>query len=156
MNEQLAQFLGMLNGHATLQKVLVNPAVPAPRKRDAVAAIVAITSPHPILGRLFVLLAERDRLVLLPELVDAYRDRLRQAQGVVRAEVTTATALSADQARAIEHSLAVATGSTIDLATRVDPSLVGGLVARLGSTVYDGSVASQLRRMRRRLLQAGG
>jgi len=84
-------------------------------------------------------------------MITAFRDRLLERQHVVRAEVTTAAPLSAERARHIEQSIAAATGRTVNLSTRVDPSIVGGLVARVGSTVYDGSVTTHLQRMKQRL-----
>lgn len=147
----LAEFNGLLTGNPTLAKVLLNPAVPVPRKRAAVVELVAranVTSP---VGKLLVLLAERDRLMLLPDLLEAYRQRLLDHRNVVRAEVTTAAPLEAGRAQAIEDSLAKATGRTVTLSTRVDPALIGGLVARLGSTVYDGSLTGQLAKMKQRL-----
>ena len=89
--------------------------------------------------------------MLLPDLLETYRARLLDHQNVVRAEVTTAAPLAADRAKAIERSLAQATGRTVALTTRVAPEMIGGLVARVGSTVYDGSVTTQLEKMRQRL-----
>jgi len=67
------------------------------------------------------------------------------------ADVTTAGALSVERLADIQRSLAAATGRTVDLTSRVDPSIVGGMVARIGSTVYDGSIVSHLKRIRQRL-----
>jgi F-type H+-transporting ATPase subunit delta len=133
--------------------VLLNPAVPAPRKKSAVAEAVRHAGARPIVSKLLVLLAERDRLVLLPELLEAYRDRLMAHQRVVRAEVTTATALDPEREADIRKSLAAVTARAVSLTTRVDPSVIGGLVARVGSTVYDASVATQLEKMRQRLTE---
>jgi F-type H+-transporting ATPase subunit delta len=149
--QQLIAFADLLKANDELGKVLVNPAVPAPRKRAAVSAIVAQTKPLPAVGKLLVLLAERDRLVLLPDLVAAYRDRLLDYQRVVRAEVTTATPLAPDRAQAIERSLAKVTGRTVAMASKVDAAILGGVVARIGDTVYDASVATQLKKIRQRL-----
>jgi F-type H+-transporting ATPase subunit delta len=149
--QQLIAFADLLKANDELGKVLVNPAVPAPRKRAAVSAIVAQTTPLPAVGKLLVLLAERDRLVLLPDLVAAYRDRLLDYQRVVRAEVTTATPLAPDRAQAIERSLAKVTGRTVAMASKVDAAILGGVVARIGDTVYDASVATQLKKIRQRL-----
>lgn len=151
IESQLAAFDLLLREHELLGTVLLNPAVPAPRKRNAVAALVARLALSPILGKLLVLLAERDRLVLLPHLLAAYRQRLLDIQNVVRAEVTTATAIADDKAAEIEQSLARATGRHVTLSTRVDPAIVGGLVARVGGTVFDASVTSHLQRMKQRL-----
>ena len=149
---QLADFATLVSSHADLAKALLNPAVPAPRKRAAVAELTAHAKLQPVLSKLLVLLAERDRLVLLPDLVNAYRERVQIIQNVVRAEVTTATPLAPERAQQIERSLANATGRTVHLTTRVDPAIVGGIVTRIGSTVYDGSVTNHLRRMKQRLL----
>jgi F-type H+-transporting ATPase subunit delta len=151
IESQLAGFAQLLEQHDALGKVLINPAVPAPKKKDAVAALVARLELSPILGKLFVLLAEKDRLILIPLLRDSYRQHLLDAQHVVRAEVTTAEAIAADRATDIERSLARATGLTVQLSTRVDPAIVGGLVARVGGTVFDASVTGHLQRLKQRL-----
>lgn len=151
IERQLAAFTNLLTEHATLEKVLLNPAVPAPRKRAAVTELATRTKMPPVLAKLLALLADRDRLILLPDLLAAYRARLLDHQKVVRAEITTAVPLTPGRAGAIERSLAKVTGRTVTLATRVDPSLIGGIVARLGGTVYDASVTTQLQKMRRQL-----
>jgi len=152
IESQLADFVALLAAHRDLEKALLNPAVPAPRKRATVDELTRRANLAPILAKLLVLLAERDRLVLLPEMLDAYRQRLLDYQNVVRAEVTTAGPLAVERTHDIEQSLARATGRTVQLTTRVDPAIVGGMVARVGSTVYDGSITSHLRRMRQQLL----
>ena len=151
LEQDLAAFNGLLKQHPTLEKVLLNPAVPTSRKRETVAVLAARVGLHPVLTKLLILLAGRDRLVLLPELLETYRARLLEHQNVVRAEVTTAMPLAADRAQAIERSLARATGRTVALTTRVAPEIIGGLVARVGSTVFDASVTKQLEKMRQRL-----
>ena len=155
LDQQLAGFNDLLKQHPTLEKVLLNPAVPAPRKREAVAELTARVGISPVLAKLLVLLAERDRLILLPELLETFRARLMDHQKVVRAEVTTAMPLTPDRREAIERSLTQVTGRTVRLTTRVAPEIIGGLVARIGSTVYDGSVTRQLEKMRQRLSGGG-
>jgi F-type H+-transporting ATPase subunit delta len=151
LEQDLSAFNGLLKQHPTLEKVLLNPAVPTSRKRETVAVLAGRVGLHPVLTKLLILLAGRDRLVLLPELLETYRARLLEHQNVVRAEVTTAVPLAADRAQAIERSLARATGRTVALTTRVAPEIIGGLVARVGSTVFDASVTMQLEKMRQRL-----
>jgi F-type H+-transporting ATPase subunit delta len=151
IQDELSQFVDLFIQHPTLHKVLLNPAVPVPRKRAAVVELTERAKVSPILAKLLVLLAGRDRLVLLPDLLAAYRERLLDHQHVVRAEVTTASPLAADRAQAIQSGLARVTGRTVMLSTRVDPSIIGGVVARVGSTVYDGSVTRQLEKMKETL-----
>ena len=151
---QLAEFNDLLENHDILSKVLKNPAVPAPKKRAAVVQLVEQAGVVPVLGKLLVLLAERDRLVVLPELVEAYRARLRDHQKVVRAEITTAEPLAPQRVQAIELSFRKVTGRSVSMTSRVDPTLIGGLVAHVGGTVYDASVAMQLVKMRKKLAES--
>jgi len=152
IERQLADFASLFSDHPALEKVLLNPAIPAQRKRAAVEELTKRMKPVPMLAKLLGLLAQRDRLVLLPDLLSAYRERLLDHLKIVRAEVTTAVKLPADRAKAVEQSLAKMTGRTVTLETRVDASIIGGVVARIGSTVYDGSVTTQLQRMKERLV----
>jgi len=151
IDADLSEFVALFEQHPALAKVLLNPAVPTPRKRAAVADLLARATFSPILSKLILMLAERDRLVLLPDLLASYRDRLMDYRHVVRAEVTTAAPIDAARVQQIQSGLAIATGRTVTVATRTDPTIIGGLVARVGSTVYDASVVRQLERMKERL-----
>jgi F-type H+-transporting ATPase subunit delta len=154
IENELSQFADLFKQYPLLEKVLLNPAVPVPRKRAAVADILAQAKFTPIVTKLITLLADRDRLVLATDLLAAYRDRLLDHRGVVRAEVTTATALDAGRTQAIQNGLAALTGRKVLLVTKIDPSIIGGLIARVGSTVYDGSVTRQLEKMKDRLAES--
>ena len=147
----LAQFVELFDAYPALAKVLLNPAVPVQRKRAAVDALTSRANTSPILTKLLALLAERDRLVLLPELLTAYRDRLMDYRKVVLAEVVTAAPIDPGRVQSIQQGLASLTGRTVTVSTSIDPSIIGGVVARVGSTVYDGSVTRQLQRMREQL-----
>jgi F-type H+-transporting ATPase subunit delta len=154
IERDLAAFAALLTDHPALAKVLLNPAIPVQRKTAAVADLIRLMKPAPIPAKLIALLAERDRLVLLPHLLAAYRERLLEHQNVVRAEVTTAVPLAADRTQAIERGLAALTGRTVTVATKVDPAIIGGVVTRIGSTVYDGSITTQLQKMKQRLVES--
>ena len=151
----LASFAALLQEHAALARVLGNPAIPAARKRSAVEALLSSAGgAMPPVAKLLLLLAGQDRLRLVPDIADAYEQRLMDHRKIVRAEVVTAVEMSPDRMRALEQSLARATGRQVQLSARVDPGLVGGAVTRIGSTVYDGSVATQLRRLKEQLVGA--
>jgi F-type H+-transporting ATPase subunit delta len=154
IGRDLSSFADLVAGHEPLQRAVTNPAIPAARKRAVVEQLLQHGPVAPIVSRALLLLADRDRLVLLPELVDAYHTRLMEHQQVVRAEVTTAVPLPPDRVTALQDGLAQATGRRVLLDVRVDPSIVGGAVARIGSTVYDGSVTMQLEKMKQRLIEA--
>ena len=74
-------------------------------------------------------------------------------QKIIRGQVTTAIALPPDKLRALEQGLQAATGRKVVLETKVDPSIIGGVITRLGSTVYDGSVTTQLQKMKQALIE---
>jgi F-type H+-transporting ATPase subunit delta len=151
IEEELASFVDLFAQYPALERVFLNPVVPVPRKRAAMDALTARAGVLPILAKLLGLLAERDRLVLVPGLLAAYRDRLLDYRSVVRAEVTTTTPLAPERAKTIEASLSRLTGRTVALSTRVDPTIIGGVVTRIGSTVYDASITRHLERMREKL-----
>jgi F-type H+-transporting ATPase subunit delta len=148
---ELDEFIAFLKEQPALDGLLRNPAVPAPRKRAAMIEITKLSGLTPIVSKLLVLLADRDRLMLLPEVSSTYHEMLAERQNVVRAEVTSAEPLSQERIEAIERRLSAVTGKRVSMTTRVERDLIGGIVARVGSTVYDASVATQLKRIRERL-----
>jgi len=151
----LKGFATLVAGNEMLGRTLSNPAIPVQNKRGVVEQLLQHAgSISPIVTKLLLMLAERDRLALLPELVTAYETRLMENARVVRAQLTTAMELPPDRIAALQQGLARATGREVQLETRVDPSIIGGAVARVGSTVYDGSVTTQLQKVKERLTAA--
>jgi len=152
----LQSFSDLFSGNDGLSAIAANPAIPVTKKTALAKALVdragGVTT---AVGKLIVLLASRDRLVLLPEITRAFRVRLMDHQKIIRGDVTTAAPLAAEKLRALEQGLQRATGRTVVLEARVDPSIVGGVVTRLGSTIYDGSVTTQLEKMKQALIDAG-
>jgi len=88
------------------------------------------------------------------ERLAAYEQRLMDHAKVVRAELTTAVPLTSDRVTALQQGLANLTGRQVQLQTKVDPGIIAGAVARIGSTVYDGSVTTQLQKVKERLVNA--
>ena len=154
IERDLASVAALFTQYPALAHALLNPVVPVPRKRAAVAELLAAGPVTPMVAKLVTLLTDRDRLVLIPDLLAGYRDRLLDHRNIVRAEVTTTASLPPERAKAIEASLSRSTGRTISLTTRVDPAIIGGVVARIGSTVYDASVTRQLEKMKERLVES--
>ena len=152
VGRDLTAFAALVAGNDLLGRVLSNPAIPAARKRAVVEQLLAKAgSVSPVVVKLLGLLADRDRLALLPDIAAAYRNRLMEHAKVVRAEVVTAVPLPADRVTALQRGLAGATGLEVQLENRVDASIIGGAITRIGSTVYDGSVSRQLEKMKEAL-----
>ena len=153
VDRELAAFAELVRSNEALGRALSNPAVPAARKRAVIEQLLLRDPVTPQLARLLLLMAERDRLVLLPEVAQAFSERVLDYQQVVRAQVTTAVALAPDKLAALQQGIARATGRQVQLEANVDASMIGGAITRIGSTVYDGSVTTQLQKMKERLAQ---
>lgn len=152
---ELQQFADLFAG-GQLAQVLGNPGIPAAKKKALAQALIdragQVTPP---LAKLILVLAEKDRLSLVTGIAHAYNERVMDHLRVVRGDVTTAVPLPPDRLRLLEQGLAKATGRKVVLEARVDPSIIGGVVTRLGSTVYDGSITTQLQKMKQALIEAG-
>jgi F-type H+-transporting ATPase subunit delta len=155
IERQLTTFVETLEANAELRVALTTPSVPAARKRAIVTAVAERIGMATQATKLLGLLADRDRLHLARELLEVYRERLLDQQKVVRAQVRSAAALSAEAVRAIEARLGAVTGKKVAVETVVDPSLLGGVLATVGGTVYDGTVKTQLEKLRQQLVGAG-
>jgi F-type H+-transporting ATPase subunit delta len=152
VERDLSAFADLMTAHEDVRRALVNPAVPAANKQTLVEQLTDRLRPAAPVRKLLLLLAERGRFEIFDDLLDVYRERLMEHLHVIKADVTTAEPLSADQASQLRQRLAAATGRTVTLTTRVDPGIIGGVVTRIGSTVYDGSVATQLAALKQRLV----
>ncbi len=150
--QDILSFQQLLNDHDTLRNALLNPAISVLDKRGLVRAVLSKMQLSAVAERLLLMLADRDRLELLPEVAEIYNGFLMDHLGVVRARVTTATPLESSHVESIVKALASATGQKIKIETSVDNTLVGGMVTQIGSTVFDGSIAHHLDRLRQRFI----
>ena len=151
--QELATFVDVVAGHPDLQRVLANPVVSAADKRALIQRVVERLALNTPAARVLLLLAARGRLPLLPDLLDVYRERLLEHRRIVRAEVTTAAPLPPQRVAELQERLASVTGRAVTMTTKVDPSIIGGVITRIGSTVYDGSVAAQLAKVKGQLAE---
>lgn len=149
----LGSLASALSAHADLRNVLKSPSIPVARKRAVVDQLMATFGDvPPAVHRLATLLADQDRYDLIPEIAKAFAARLRHLRGVVDAEIVTAQPLGDPVRGALANALSAAVNGKVRLSERVDPALVGGIVAKVGSTVFDGSITRQLERLRQKLL----
>ena len=153
VEREVSDFVGLLAAHPRLASSLVNPGIPSARKQALMKELVVrMGEVSPITRRLLMLLADRDRLSLLEGILSEYRDRLMALRGIVRARITTSAELPATRVQAIAKMIEDAIGKQVEIETGVDAALLGGMVTQIGSTVYDGSIAGHLARLRRRFL----
>jgi F-type H+-transporting ATPase subunit delta len=132
-----------------LESVLANPAIPLDQ-RLAVADKVFASLSKPV-HNLVLLLVRRNRIEQLPRVAAEFRRLDDRRNGLTHATATSAAPLGADEIRAVTARLEELTGGRIDLETAVDPSLLGGIVVRVGDRLIDGSVRGRLERLRNQL-----
>lgn len=151
--QQLQLFADLVSGNADLRNAFESVVVTRHAKRAVIEALAerAGLGAGPLL-RLFALMAENDRLALLPAVATAFNNRAMEGAGVVRAELVSAQPIDGERQAALARALGAVTGRQVEVTGRVDESIIGGVIAKVGGTVYDGSVASHLERMRQRLL----
>ena len=151
--EQLIHFASVLSQQGDARLVLENPTVSPERRKELLNKIGdALTLDAPIRNFLG-LLVERNRLDLMDEIVSTYEALLDEKLGVVKARITSALELDSRQREEVAARLQTLTGKKVRMEVSVDPSLIGGLVAQVGSTIYDGSIRQQLQTFRNSLTQ---
>jgi F-type H+-transporting ATPase subunit delta len=148
---QLRAFETTLNESRELQNALTTPAVPASRKRAVVGRLAEILKLSTIARNFLFVLIDHRRIALLGEILHSFELIVDERLGFARAEVSSPRELTESQRGAISSQLERLTGKRIRMRFAVDPALIGGVVARIGSTVYDGSVRGQLQTLGRRL-----
>lgn len=139
-----------------LRAVLANPAIGRKEKRALVAALAETAKAPELAGRLLRALLDRGRLPKLAAVLEAVRLRVDRERGIVEASVRTAAPLAAGAADEIRRALEARAGRRVRLHTELDPSLLSGFVVRLGSEVFDASLARRLSRARKALEGASG
>lgn len=154
IERDLASFANAMHSSADLTRALTSPRIPPATKRNVVEGVTKSIGMEPPAAKLLALLADRGRLEIFNELLAVYRERLLAHQGIVKGSVISAAPLAPEKMTSLERSLASATGKQVQLDASVDPSLIGGVVARIGSTVYDGSIRTQLQRMKKQLAES--
>ena len=150
--QDILSFQQLLDDNATLSSALLSPAISVAKKRKLVQALLSRMQVSAVAERLLLMLADRDRLELLPEVGEVYSALLMEHRGEVRARITTAEPLDSLHLESMVQALAKATGRKIKVETSVDETLVGGMVTQIGSTVFDGSIAHHLDRLRQRFI----
>lgn len=152
VREELAGWDELLRSNAQLLEVFRHPAIPYERKRGVLEELIKRTRPRPTTANFLKVLLQNHRLAELSEVATQFAEELDRRSNVVTAQVTTARPLSPDAQEALRSRLGQLTGSTVRLQFEVDEELIGGVVTRIGSTLYDGSVRGQLQQMKQRMV----
>ena len=151
IDRQFSDFLATWEGSAELREFFINPAIPAAQKVEILDKLNAKLGLQKELRNLLAVLISNNRIGHVVEVAAAYRRILQQQSGIRPAEIVTARVLSADERSALVAQLAKVAGAKLDPSFKLDSSILGGAVVRIGSTVYDGSVRGRLDRLKEAL-----
>jgi F-type H+-transporting ATPase subunit delta len=148
---QLRTVAEMLAESGDLRAALVTPAVQPSRKRAVIARLAEVLQLSRVVRNFLYVIIDHGRIALLPQIADAFETLADEQSGVIAADAVSASALTEQQRAALSEQLSRLSGKQVKLRAAVDADLIGGVLARIGSTVYDGSILGQLRQMRRKL-----
>jgi F-type H+-transporting ATPase subunit delta len=138
----------MIDESADLNRMIRSPVLSRDAQTDAIGAIAAAAGFSELAAKFLGLLARNRRLFALPAMIRAFREMLAAHRGEVTAEVASAKALNDTQLASIRKALKATIGSDVTIRPKLEPSLLGGLVIRLGSRMMDNSLRSQLERLK--------
>ena len=153
-NTELTSFSALLTESRELTTVFSNPAYGIESKKEILKELVAKLKLSPMISNLLMLLLERGRISVLPQISESYGAFADELSGVIRPTLSSGLPLDAAQIEEIRSALAKSTGKKVELKVEVDPSLIGGVVTKIGGKVFDGSVRTQLARIQD-ILQKG-
>jgi F-type H+-transporting ATPase subunit delta len=151
--QQLQEFLSLLNDQPDARRFLENPTTPVDRRKRLLKEIFDALSVDRRVANFIGILVDRDRLPVLEEIIEAFQKLLDDRHGILRARVTAAYSLNASEQRDLVARLERATGKQVRMEVAVDASLIGGLIAQVGSTIYDGSVRRRLQAFKSRVVE---
>jgi len=147
VQNELDQWAEMIEAHPQLKEVFANPTIVYDHKRKVLEDLIARTRVRETTSSFLRVLLKNQRLSQLRAIVERFGQVLDERGGMVAAHVTTARPIPEDLRNSLHETLAAATGRKVRLSFTTDESIIGGLVARIGSTIFDGSVQSQLDRL---------
>ncbi len=151
IKRNLAAFVEAFSSVADLRNALQSPALNAEVKRKVIAEIAGKMGLDDAVRNFIYLVVDHRRTEILPEMEEAFLAELNERLGIVDAEVTSAHELNDDEKRQLRTVLEQRTGKKVEARFQIEGALLGGAVVRLGSTIYDGSVRDQLKRLREQL-----
>jgi len=149
---ELSNFAGLMTGHEQLRDVFASPVLSIERKRAVLNELLARLNLRPASNNFLQLLLANMRLHNLDQMLRALSRELDVRTNIVSAEVTTARAISDQEKTMLRDKLKAATGKDVRLQFHTDAGIIGGVVTRIGSLVYDGSIKNQLAQMKQRLM----
>lgn len=144
---EIKEWALMIDGHPQLKEVFANPTVAYEQKRTVLEELISRSHVRETTASFLRVLLRNQRLAELPEISERFGHILDERGGIVAAQITTARPIPEELKKTLHDALASATGRTVRLTFATDEAIIGGVVARIGSTIFDGSVENHLDRL---------
>lgn len=151
----LDRFGALIESSADLQRLIKSPVFSADEQVAAVKRVMTSAKIDGLAANFIGLVAQKRRLFALPGMISGYRQLLADAKGIVRAEVTVAEQPSAGQLKDIAAALKETAGKEVEIDLRIDTSLIGGLIVKMGSKMVDASLKTKLNSLRIAMKEVG-
>lgn len=151
VQQELHTWAEILRSNPNLREIFANPTVALEKKRAVLNRLLEISKPRPTTANFLKVLLQNQRLTELTEINSKLAQVLDDRAGVVAATVTTARPVPADAQRRLQTKLLDLTGKKVRIDYVTDSEMIGGLITRIGSTVYDGSVRTKLQQMKEKM-----
>jgi F-type H+-transporting ATPase subunit delta len=149
---QFNDFLATWDGSRQLRELFANPAVPATQKIAVLDKLNTKMGLQKVLRNLIAVLIKNDRIAMVHEVAAAYRTEMQERMGIRQAEIVTSRELSGGEREALLAGVGRLAQSRVEASFKLDKSIIGGTVVRIGSTVYDGSLRGRLERLKEALI----
>lgn len=146
--EELDAFTSLFQKEGQLRGVLSNPTFEIPKRQAIIQEIGKRLSMSPITVNFLQFLVDKDRMIYLPDIATLYRELVDDAVGRARAQLIAAHELSKEKIEELTRGLQTLVGKQVITDVTTDPSLIGGVVAKIEGKIYDGSIKTQLARLR--------
>jgi F-type H+-transporting ATPase subunit delta len=143
-NDILSGLADLFRQHPEVVDALTNPLYPMDVKEKVMSGMIKSMKVDAIMGNFLNLLVQKKRAVILPEIAEAYQEMVDEAKNISHGSVISAIELSGALKQNVQNVLEKLTGKKVELTTSVDPSIIGGIIAKVGDMVLDGSIKTQL------------
>ena len=151
VQQELVAWADMMQSNANLREVFANPTIALDQKRRVLNRLVEIARPRPTTVNFLKLLLQIQRLPELDQIIRRFAAVLDERAGMIAAQVTTAGPVAPETRQTLQTTLRNLTGKTVRIEFATDPGMIGGLVTRIGSTIYDGSVRNHLEQIKEKM-----
>ena len=154
VGKELTEFAAMYTGSEELRDLFANPKFPSEARKQVLVELTTRAAVSPTVKNSILYISDRNRLAALRDIASAYNELAEQAQGTLRAEVTSAAALPESYYAQLQKALEQTTGRKVTIEKKTDPKLIAGVVTRVGDQVFDGSVRTRLTELKESLKSA--